>query len=412
MTTRAVQQMRAGVGFSELPGSRDAGVEAAAEAVDQAALGACDLVLMFATSKHDPVAFRDGVRSVVGAEARLFGGSAVGVVTNERLGYEGFQAGVAAIATGDTRADLFLEPGVPDNERAVGVALARQIVDRGYAERPNLLLLYDIVKRREPGEALSMTMPTPLIAGMSEVLGEWPNVAGCGLLGDMQFNPTFQWFDDQVVHHSAMALALTAGVRMDTIIMHGCAPSTSYKMITRAEGNVVLEFDGRPAIEAVSSAFGDDRSWEEYPLYITLGMNHGDKFEPRDEDYAVRLCMDIDREHGGLVVLGDDMQAGTEVQLMRRTLDLDYVRRRAQELLERIEDRVPVLATYIDCAGRAGAYCGTDFEEAQGVQEAIGSRMPLFGWYVGCELAKAGAVMQSHNWTGILSILSRPESRE
>jgi hypothetical protein len=407
MAGTTAQRMRVGVGFSELSSSREAGAQAAAAVLEEGSIGTCDLVLMFATSKHDPVAFRDGVRSVVGRGARLFGGSAVGVITNERIGYGGFQAGVAAIATGDTRADLFLEGGLPDDERAVGAALARQIVDRGYAERPSLLLLYDSVKRGELGEALSMTLPTPFIAGMGEVLGEWPSVAGCGLLGDMQFNPTFQWFDDRVVHHSAMALALTGGVRMDTIIMHGCAPSTSYKMITKAEGNVVLEFDGRPAVEAVSSAFGDDRSWEEYPLYITLGMNHGDRFDPRDEDYVVRLCMDVDRERGGLVVLGDDMQAGTEVQLMRRTLDLDYVRRRAEELLAKAGEREPVLAIYVDCAGRAGAYCGTDFEEAQGVQEAIGSKMPLFGWYVGCELAKAGPVMQSHNWTGILSILSR-----
>jgi len=402
----STQRVRAGVGFSELPGSREAGMDAARAAFDQGSLDACDLVLMFATSKHDPAAFRDGVRSVVGPRARLFGGSAVGVITNDRAGYEGFQAGVAAIATGDVRAEMFLESGLPGNERATGAALARQIAGRGYAEDPSLLLLYDIVRRREPGEGLSMTMPTPLLAGMSEVLGEWPAVAGAGLLGDMQFNPVFQWFDDQVVHHSAMALALT-GVRMDTMIMHGCAPSTSYKTITKADGNVVLEFDGRPAVEAVANVFGEDKSWEEYPLYITIGMNHGDRFAARDEDYAVRLCMEIDRERGGLVMLGDDMQAGTEVQLMRRTLDLDYVRQRADKLLAGLGDREPVLATYIDCAGRAGAYSGTDFEEARGVQEAVGSKMPLFGWYVGCELAKAGPVMQSHNWTGILSVFSR-----
>jgi hypothetical protein len=251
-----------------------------------------------------------------------------------------------------------------------------------------------------------MTAATPLIAGMSEVLGEWPAVAGAGLLGDMQFNPVFQWFDDRIVYHSAMALVLTGGVRMDTIIMHGCAPSTSYKTITKADGNVVLEFDGRPAIETVADVLGEDTGWEEYPLYITIGMNRGDRFAARDEDYAVRLCMDIDRERGGLVMLGDDMQAGTEVQLMRRTLDLDYVRARAGEVLARIGDREPVLALYIDCAGRAAAHCGMDFEEAQGVQEAIGSKMPLFGWYEGCELAKAGPVMESHNWTGVLSVLS------
>jgi hypothetical protein len=269
-------------------------------------------------------------------------------------------------------------------------------------------LLYDIVKRGLPGEGLSMNMATPLLAGMGEVLGEWPAVAGGGMIGDMQWNPTFQLFDDRIEHHSAMALVLTGGVQMDTIIMHGCTPATSYKTITKAEGNVVLEFDDRPAIETVAAAFGADTSWQEYPLYITLGMNQGDKFgEVRDENYAVRLCMDIDRKRGGLVMFGDDMQAGTEVQVMRRTLDLDYVRRRADEIYGSLGDRVPFLAVYIDCAGRAGAYCGTDFEEAQGVQEAIGSKMPLIGWYVGCELAKAGPAMQSHNWTGVLSILSR-----
>jgi hypothetical protein len=401
------QHMRAGVGFSELPDSRQAGADAAGSAFGQGSLDACDLVLMFATSKHDPVAFRDGVRSVIGPRARLFGGSAVGVITNDRAGCEGFQAGVAAIATGGMQADMFLEGGLPGNERAVGAALARQIVGRGYGELPSLLLLYDIVRRREPGAGLSMTAPTRLIAGMSEVLGEWPAAVGGGLMGDMQYNPGYQWFDDRIVHHSAMALALPGGVRMDTIVMHGCSPSTSYKTITKADGNVVLEFDGRPAIETVARVFGEDRSWEDYPLYITIGMNHGDRFAARDEDYVVRLCMDIDRERGGLVMLGDDMQAGTEVQLMRRTLDLDYVRARADELLARVGDREPVLAIHIDCAGRASAYNGTDFEEAQGVQEALGSKMPLFGWYVGCELTKVGSVMQSHNWTGVLSVLSR-----
>jgi hypothetical protein len=399
---------RAGVGFSENASSRQAGEEAARAALDQARLASCDLTLIFATSKHDPAALRNGVRSVIGPSARLFGGSAVGVITNDSMGYEGFQVGVATIATSGLQAELFIERGLPDNEYEVGVALARQITARNFPERPSLLLLYDIVKRGLPGEGLSMNMATPFLAGMEKVLGEWPVVAGGGLIGDMQFNPTFQLFDQEIEHHSAMALALVGGVQMNTIIMHGCTPSTSYKTITKAEGNIVLEFDGRPAVEIVAAAFGpDDASWKEYPLYITLGINEGDKFGAvRDEEYAVRLCMDIDTERGGLVMFGDDMQAGTEVQLMRRTLDLDYVRGRTDEVLAGLHGRTPFLALYIDCAGRAAAYCGTDFEEASGVQQVIGSRIPLLGWYVGCELAKAGPNMQSHNWTGVLSILS------
>lgn len=407
---RSGQATDAGVGFSENANSRAAGAEAARAAFASAGLDTCDLVLMFATSKHDPGGLQDGVRSVVGHEARLFGGSAVGIITGDQLGYEGFQVGVATVALNGIDAEMFIERGLPDNEYAVGRALARQIRSRDSAEQPNLLLVYDIVKQGVSEEGLSLNMATPLLAGMTEELEAWPPVTGGGLTGDMQWNPTFQWFDDRIEQHAAMALTLTGDVRMDTIVMHGCTPSSDYKTITKADGNVVLEFDGRPALEVIREMLGpaSDRSWEEYPLYITLGINHGEKFgEVRDDEYAVRLCMDIDKERGGLVMFGDDMQAGTEVQLMRRTLDLDYVERRATELLERVGDRNPFLALYVDCAGRAGAYCGTEWEEAEGVQKVIGGRMPLLGWYVGCELAKAGPVMETHNWTGVLSIFSR-----
>jgi hypothetical protein len=367
-----------------------------------------DLAMMYATSKHDPALLREGVRSVVGPEAKLFGGSAVGIITKDRLGYEGYQVGVSVISSDSINVDMFIERGLPDNEYNVGYALGEQIKSTAYAGDPSILLVYDIVKRRM-SEGLSLNMATPLIAGMSQALGTWPPVAGGGLTGDMQWNPTFQWFNDRIEQQSAMALVLSGGVRLDTIIMHGCKPSSDYHTITRAEGNVVLELDGKPTTEVITSLLGpeSDKSWQEYPLFITLGVNNGDKFgEAQEDDYSVRLCMDVDRERGGLVMFGDDLKPGSEVQLMRRSIDFEYIGRRAETLVEQMGNRRPFLALYVDCAGRAGAYCGTNREEAEEVQRVIGSKMPLLGWYVGCEIAKAGPIIQSHNWTGVLCIFS------
>src|SRR5262249_27551475 len=65
---------RSGVGFSEKSVSVDAGAEAARTAMTAAGIDRCDLAIVFTTSKHDPAKIRDGIRSVVGPNARVIGG--------------------------------------------------------------------------------------------------------------------------------------------------------------------------------------------------------------------------------------------------------------------------------------------------------------------------------------------------
>ncbi len=271
---------KAGIGYSENAKSRDAGAEAAQAALAETGVDRCDLVIMYTTEKHDPVQFRDGVRSVVGPAAKLIGGYAFGTITKDRLGYDGFQVGVAVLSSDSMKVDMFIEKGLPDNEYDVGFALGKQILSQDYAGQPNILLMYDSVKRALGEGGILLNMATPLIEGMSQALGNWPPVAGLGMVGGMQWQPTFQWFDDRIEQSSAMALVLSGGVRMDTIIMHGCKPSGAYHTITKAEGNVVLEMEGRSALDFIAELLGPEvaKNWEDYPLFVTLGVNHGDKF--------------------------------------------------------------------------------------------------------------------------------------
>jgi hypothetical protein len=401
---------KVGVGFSENPESKDTGSEAARAAMAQAGISRCDLAIVYSTSRHDPPQLRDGVRSVIGPTARLIGGYAIGIITKDELAYEGYQVGVAVMSSDSVEVDMFIEKGLPDNEFNVGIGLGRQIKSKDYTGTPNILLMYDSLKERPPeGTVFDLNLATPLIEGMGQALETWPPAAGVGMIGDWQGNPTYQWFDDRIERHTAMALVLSGGVRMDTIIMHGCRPSGRYHTITRAEGNVVLEIDGKPAVDAIAELLGPDsyKSWEDYPFFVTLGVNKGDKFgEFREEEYANRLVMGVDRDRGGLIMFEPDLKEGFEVQLMRRSIDFDYVRERSEDLLDRIGDRHPFFALYIDCAGRASAFCGTEGEEAQEVQKAIGSKMPLLGMYSGVEIAKVGGDVQALDWTGVLCVFS------
>jgi hypothetical protein len=399
---------KVGVGYSENPKSYQAGVEAAQAALSSAHLSSANLVLLFATEKHNPIELRDGVRSLVRSPARLIGGPSVGIITKDHLGYDGYQVGVAVLSSDSVAIDMFIETGLVGNEQNVGQALGGQVKRHSYAGTPNILFMYDSVIR-SVAQGLALNMATPLIEGMSQALGSWPPAAGVGMMGSMQWNPTSQWFDDRIEQHSAMALVLSGGVQMDAIIMHGCKPAGGYHTITKAEGPVVLEIDGKPALDAIADLLGpdSDKSWEDYPLFVTLGVNKGDKFGSfKEEDYANRLVMAVDRERRGLIMFENDLKAGFEVQLMRRSIDFEYIGRRADQLLAQLGNLTPFFALYIDCAGRASAYCGTEREEAEEVQRVIGSRMPLLGMYSGVEVAKVGRDMQALDWTGVLCVFS------
>ena len=126
-------------------------------------------------------------------------------------------------------------------------------------------------------------------------------------------------------------------------------------------------------------------------------INKGDKFGSfREEDYANRLCCGVDEERSGLVMFEPDLVPGTEVQLMRRSVDFQYIEQHTNELLQRAAGRRPFFALYIDCAGRASAYCGSDSEEAAEVQRILGAQIPLLGVYCGVEIARVGRVLQPH----------------
>jgi hypothetical protein len=401
---------KVGIGFSENPKSRETGAEIARMAMAEAGIDKCDLAIMYSTPKQDPAELRDGVRSVIGPKARLVGGYSVGIITKDKLGYEGYQTGLAVMSSDSMEIDMFIEKGMPDNENNVGLALGKQIKSKDYKGEPNILLMYDSSKEiTSESMTFNINLATPLIEGMGQSLGTWPRVAGVGMMGDFQWRPTHQWFDDQIEQGSAMALVLSGGVQLDTIIMHGCKPSSDYHTITKAEGNVVLEIDGKPAVEMIATLLGSeaDTSWEDYPLFVTLGVNKGSKFgEFKEEDYANRLCMAVDKERGGLIMFEPDLIVGSEVQLMRRSINFEYIGKRTGDLLKRIEDRKPFFALYIDCAGRASAYSGTEREEAEEVQKAIGSKIPLLGMYSGVEIARVGDDIQALDWTGVLCIFS------
>lgn len=401
--------MRVGVGYCDNPDAAMAGRRAATLALEQVGLAQeCDLVLMFSTSRHDPNLLREAVCSVFGADVPVYGGGASGAISNDEFGYDGDQVILAAIWLEGSKFDILIQGGLNEGEYEAGQALGRQLRQKGIKADSPVILYYDAFYRI--GGQVRLAMATSLLAGIKSSLGFLPCLTGAGLQGDYVSTPTMQWIGHEAGQNKAMALTFSDDVQIDSIIMHGCRPATGYYQVTKAEGQVILEINGRPAISFIDELLEHSIPVENFPFFLIFGINRGDKWGAfNEEDYASRLCLALDKDRGGIVMFESDMIEGTEFQVMFRSLNYGYMPDKIESLFANLGNRKPVLATYINCAGRAGAYAGTDDEDALVVQKAVDGRVPLMGMYSGVEIAPVGGQPRGLDWTGVFSLMSVPK---
>jgi hypothetical protein len=269
-----------------------------------------------------------------------------------------------------------------------------------------LLVFYDSCKQQNPP---MLNFATWLFEGLEVYLPKHISCAGGGLLSDMQLSVTYQFFNNEVRTQNAVAVLIGGKCSMHTTIMHGCKPASVYLTITRAQGPVVSEIDGRPALEVIDELLGQNHGikWKDFSLFVTLGVNKGEKFASFDERaYANRLTLAVDEPGKSLIMFEPDLKAGDEIQLMRRSVDLGYMQSGIEDLQMKVNGNKPLFSFYINCAGRAKPYAGGEFEDAEEVQKAIGSSVPFMGFYSGVEIAKVGEKLQPLDWTGVLCTIS------
>lgn len=399
--------MRVGVGYCDNPDTTAAGLQAVSEALQKAGRSdQCDVVLLFATARHDAQVLRDAVASAAGA-APIVGGGVLGAITNDKFGYAGDQVAAACLWLDGARCDIRAEGGLLEGEKDVGRRLGLQLKELGTTPQSPVILFYGAVDTA--GGDVRMFMATWILAGIEQGLGFLPGLVGAGLLGDYVITraKTCQWIGDHVVDHHAMAIAFSDDIHIDSVIMHGCRPSTSYYTVTKADNQVILEINGRPALEFLGELLGSGIPQESYPFFLILGVNKGEKWGGFDENnYASRLCLGLDKERGGIVMFEPDMVEGTEFQIMYRSIDLEYMKPRLEQTFDRLDGRDPVFALYIDCGGRTAGYGGIDMEDALVVQNIVADRVPVLGIYTGVEVASINGRPKGLDWTGIFCLFS------
>lgn len=409
--------MKAGIGYCNGKDARTSGMEVAKRAIENGNVEKPGLVLAFCGGLVDPAEFYEGLRSIIGNGPPIVGGSAIGLITNQQVSYDGRPTGAAVLESDSLELSVCSAGDLDKNERLAGRRLAEKLShDR---DGKLLLIFYDSVKRSPTQTTPPIMNASPLLLdGLGETLGPSFPVIGAGLVGDYDFGPTQQFCGFHVGTQTVVGALLKGDFQMDYAVMHGCTPMDGiYHTITRIEGPIIYEVDGKPVVSIIDGLYGNQDWRNQKPLKrLAIGLNLGEKFGPYNESqYVNRLITGALPGGEGIVLFEPDLAVGSEFQFMLRDSNkmIQSAKDNSQELLKAIgkAGRKPALGLYIDCAGRTANYSDTQTEEALEVSQVLRHHnVPLLGFYSGVEIAPLAGKSRGLDWTGVLVIFSGSEN--
>lgn len=392
--------------------SQNAATErAAAEAADQASAGLKQAAwgLVVVGRRHDPETVLRVLRSHL-HDIPLYGGAAVGAISHERLGYSGYEIGVLLFdqQLGMPRVQT---SGVLDGREAeVGREFAEFLKagepsgnDAGDTQgKSAALLFYDVVRAKG-----GVHHGNRLLDGLYESLSrEDVEIFGAGLNADFPVTVGYVFDGKEVLRGCAQVIEMPARIALEGRVMHGCTPVSSVMTVTRVDGARVLELDGVPAAARLREIAGSNDV--AIAFSVLLGRRVGDPHAPfRETEFINRLIIEVDDDSGAIDFFEADIEVGDLVQVMFRNNEflMQSIDSGVSQAIADLGERKPLLAMYIDCCGRASIFTGTEDEEADRLSSQLGE-IPLFGFYVGREIAPYGGRSRPLDWTGVLMMLT------
>lgn len=369
-------------------------------------------VMAFCGGRHDPEAVLKGLRTHLGP-IPVLGGAAVGTITNRRISYGGYECALAVFPETTDKFSILTVSGLDQSETRAGEQLGKQLRESA-ADNATVILFYDSIQSCPPPV---LNVGSRLMDGIYTGLTDKPlKIFGAGLIGDFHLSHSYVFDGRDPVKNMAVALVLPPVWSSHVTIMHGFKPISSFMEITRIDGTVLYELDGRPAYEVLQEMTRQEMTQltnepqdVNFTRMVALGKKLGNPFDPYKESaYINRQIVSTNPENGSISLFEADFQAGVKIQIMSidHQLVLESVRHQTKALLNGIHNGQGLGALYIDCAGRACAFCGDEVEEASILQEVIGETMPLLGFYSGVELAPCIDRTRPLDWTGVLAVFT------
>ena len=366
-------------GLSEHPLPTQATGEVVGQVLDALGpdAGPPDLALLFVTAAHVGAVedIAAAVRSTL-APGTLLGCTAESVVGGAR---EVEQRPAVTLWAGHTG------PVTPFHARVVPTSDGNALVDWPEVDDPQAVLVL----------ADPFTFPTDDV--LRHEAGNRPGLRIMGGLASAAVAPGGNRLvvDDQVVSDGAVGAVLGSGVDVAAVVSQGCRPIGEPFVITKAEGNIVYELAGRPALERLQDVASglDEQDRQLLAQGVHLGRVIDESKATFDAgDFLIRNVLGGDPSNGAIAV-GDLVNVGETAQFqVRDAASAD------DELNRMLAGRLAQGALLFTCNGRGTRLFGRRDHDAEIVAEHV-PRAAVAGMFCAGELGPVGRKNYLHGFT-------------
>jgi len=391
-----------GVGLGEGEDSYIVGVNACQQAVTEMG-GQPNLIILFSSIKYDQEKVNAGVRSVSG-DALLVGSSTAGEITTNGPSNK-HSVAVMAIRSDDTKFYGGLGLGIAEDPFAAGKEAADNVKKQTTENLRTFMMFPDVL----------VGNGAEIVRGVLSSLGEHFPVVGGASGDDFEFKKTYQHLNDKVYSGSVVGLGWVGNFALGIGVKHGWIPVGTSKKVTRSEGSVVHELDGKPAISIYEEYFGAEeaavlRTETLAKLAITYPL--GMRVEGSDE-MLIRDPITVD-EHGSITCAAE-IPLNSDIQLMigSREEAVKVAGEAARNAVEQLDGATPKAVIIFNCIARNKLFGEHAGDEISAIQKAVGVSTPLIGFYTYGEQAPLGGEVRNiekcnpafHNETVVIAVI-------
>lgn len=363
--------INAGVGLSHNKDSYQAGYEAAKLAIKQSGGNDPDFVMAFASSSFNQDELVRGIREA-SSNALMIGCTDAGEITN--AGPSTKSVGVMAVKADNIKFTTGLGRNVKDGARQAGQAVAKEVKDKAPELFRAFLMLPDVLTGNG----------AEIVRGVLDVLGPHFPVIGGAPGDDFVFEKTYEYRDGEVASGAVAGVGLSGNFSMGIGVRHGWIPIGIPMKVTKSEGAVVHELDGRPAVSIYEDYFGQKaEELRKEPLAkMAITYPLGIKVPDIDE-YLIRDPITVDEK--GSITCAAEIPEGSEIRLMIGSKEkaIEAAQDAAGHLMKEFEiDKAkPKLVLMFNCIAREKLFGQKAVDEIQAVMRIIGENVPLLGFY-------------------------------